>query len=96
MAANNGHERVVRLLLEVPGIEITIASTKDGHTAMSAALANGHDAIVQLLRDFEARDNQPPGAATASDQLSREGEEGWIDGSDSDDGELFEDALDTF
>ncbi|KAH6903009.1 hypothetical protein BKA70DRAFT_1302895, partial [Coprinopsis sp. MPI-PUGE-AT-0042] len=53
MAADKGHEAIVRLLLDVPNIDITIRSIKDGHTAMSAAQARGHKDIIQLLQDFD-------------------------------------------
>jgi ankyrin repeat protein len=52
MAAKEGHEAVVSLLLDTPHVDITIRSTADGHTALSAAQANGRDGIVQLFQDF--------------------------------------------
>ncbi|KAH6902953.1 hypothetical protein BKA70DRAFT_1228121 [Coprinopsis sp. MPI-PUGE-AT-0042] len=55
MAAKRGHTAIVRMLLNVPNVDITIRSATDGHTAMSAAQANGHHAIVELLQDFESR-----------------------------------------
>ncbi|KAH6889039.1 hypothetical protein BKA70DRAFT_1330145 [Coprinopsis sp. MPI-PUGE-AT-0042] len=55
MAAQYGHDTVVRLLLDIPNVDATIKSTADGHTALSAAQANGHSGIVQLLQDFESR-----------------------------------------
>ncbi|KAH6901093.1 hypothetical protein BKA70DRAFT_1569155 [Coprinopsis sp. MPI-PUGE-AT-0042] len=52
MAADHGFEAVARLFLDTLNIDITIRSTGDGHTAMSAAQANGHNVIAKLLRDF--------------------------------------------
>ncbi|KAH6902924.1 hypothetical protein BKA70DRAFT_607498 [Coprinopsis sp. MPI-PUGE-AT-0042] len=79
MAAKRGHTTVVRMLLDIPNVDITIRSTTDGHTAMSAAQANGHQSIVKLLQDFELRN----GVITSLPeiiQLSLHDE----DGSDSD------------
>jgi ankyrin repeat protein len=51
-AAQGGYTAIVRLLLDVPNIDITIRSTADEHTAMSAAQESGHMDIVELLQDF--------------------------------------------
>ncbi|KAH6916387.1 hypothetical protein BKA70DRAFT_1255581 [Coprinopsis sp. MPI-PUGE-AT-0042] len=91
MAAQYGHEAVVRLLLDIPNVDATIKSTATGHTALSAAQANGHSGIVHLLQDFESR----KAAALATHQpslgdLRDEGE------SDSDSSEGYFDAEDSF
>jgi ankyrin repeat protein len=56
-AARNGHEAVVRLLLE-KGADVE-AKAKYGETALSWAAANGHEAVVRLLlekgADVEAK-----------------------------------------
>ncbi|KAH6902927.1 hypothetical protein BKA70DRAFT_1404320 [Coprinopsis sp. MPI-PUGE-AT-0042] len=87
MAAKRGHTAVVRMLLNVPNVDITIRSTTDGHTAMSAAQANGHRDIVQLLQDFESRNSviTSPPAINQLSLLDR-------DGSDSDGEEVYYDA----
>ena len=64
MAADAGHVEIVRILLDHPGINTSVASTKDGHTAISA-VANSHHEIVRLLEQFEAR-----GAAVELDALT--------------------------
>ncbi|KAH6904824.1 hypothetical protein BKA70DRAFT_1226431 [Coprinopsis sp. MPI-PUGE-AT-0042] len=55
LAAYGGHEAIVRLLLDAPHTTTTAHSTNDGHTAISLALSQGHDGIVQLLEEFEYR-----------------------------------------
>jgi ankyrin repeat protein len=49
MAAKNGHEAVVKLLLETGKVDI---DSKDcyGQTPLWIAAENGHKAIVKLLR----------------------------------------------
>ncbi|KAH6869357.1 ankyrin repeat-containing domain protein [Coprinopsis sp. MPI-PUGE-AT-0042] len=95
MAADRGFEAVVRLLLDTPNIDITIRSTRDGHTAMSAAQANGHNIIAKLLRVFLSQ--TPPVVSPQDiDQLflqeqtnnSKSNEED----SDSGSGDVFYDA----
>jgi ankyrin repeat protein len=48
VAARNGHEAVVRLLLENGKVNV---ESKDGYgqTLLSVAAENGHEAVVQLL-----------------------------------------------
>ena len=46
-AARNGHEAVVKLLLE-KGAELETKNT-DGRTPLSYAARNGHEAVVELL-----------------------------------------------
>ncbi|KAH6902914.1 ankyrin repeat-containing domain protein [Coprinopsis sp. MPI-PUGE-AT-0042] len=87
MSAENGHEAIVRLLLGAPNIDITIRSITDGHTAMSAARAKGHIAIVNLLQDFESRKSSMAGPPETS-RLPLLDE----DSSDSDSGEDYYDA----
>ncbi|KAM6516691.1 hypothetical protein FALCPG4_014865 [Fusarium falciforme] len=52
-AAENGHEAVVRLLLD-RGAR-TEAAHNEGRTPLSYAAANGHEAVVRLLLDRGAR-----------------------------------------
>jgi ankyrin repeat protein len=61
-AADNGHEAVVKLLLD-QGAEL---ETKDryGQTPLSWAAANGHEAVVQLLLEHDAH-------VEAQDSVSR-------------------------
>jgi ankyrin repeat protein len=47
-AAQNGHDTVVKLLLQA-GADIE-SKDIDGHTPLSMAAYNGHDAIVKLLK----------------------------------------------
>ncbi|KAH6909399.1 hypothetical protein BKA70DRAFT_1275931, partial [Coprinopsis sp. MPI-PUGE-AT-0042] len=101
MAAEDGYEEIVQMLLDVPGIDIAVASKTDGHTAMSAALAKGHDGIVQLLQAFEAENGRPARDAPIATEViegsvdSVQSGEDQAEGSDSDESEAFEDALDT-
>ncbi|KAH6902978.1 ankyrin repeat-containing domain protein [Coprinopsis sp. MPI-PUGE-AT-0042] len=53
LAAKAGHETPVRLLLDVPNVDVSIRNPNGRHTATSAAQANGHNAIAKLLQDFE-------------------------------------------
>ncbi|KAK3338119.1 hypothetical protein B0H65DRAFT_477827 [Neurospora tetraspora] len=48
MAAKNGHEAVVKLLLDTGKVD---ADPKDraGQTALHIAAENGHEAVVKLL-----------------------------------------------
>ncbi|PVH70389.1 hypothetical protein DL98DRAFT_389862, partial [Cadophora sp. DSE1049] len=46
-AAGNGHEAVVKLLLE-SGAEVD-CKDKDGRTSLSWAAGSGHEAVVKLL-----------------------------------------------
>ncbi|PVH68556.1 ankyrin, partial [Cadophora sp. DSE1049] len=47
-AARNGHEAIVKLLLETGKVEVD-AKDEDGRTPLSWAAENGHEAIVKLL-----------------------------------------------
>ncbi|OBT39451.1 hypothetical protein VE00_11019 [Pseudogymnoascus sp. WSF 3629] len=49
-AALNGHEAVLKLLLNT-GKANADSKDKDGRTALSWAAGNGHEAIVRLLLD---------------------------------------------
>jgi ankyrin repeat protein len=60
LAAGNGHDAVVRLLINTPGIDLN-ARDSGSQTPLSLAAENGHDAVVQLLIntpgiDLNARD----------------------------------------
>ena len=46
-AAMPGQVDVVRVLLAAPGVDVNLAA-EDGFTALSAARANGHAAVVAL------------------------------------------------
>src|SRR5438046_8176838 len=52
-AAGNGHEAVVRLLLE-HNADVNITSYKNGRTALHLGALNGHEAVVQLLLEHNA------------------------------------------
>jgi ankyrin repeat protein len=62
LAAENGHEAIVKLLLERPDIEV---NSKDGdRTPLSLAAENRHEAIVKLLLerpDIEVNSKDPYG-----------------------------------
>ena len=49
-AAGNGHEAVVRLLVESEGVDIN-ARDNEGKTALTYATEEGHEAIVWLLNN---------------------------------------------
>ncbi|KAH6889048.1 ankyrin repeat domain-containing protein 50 [Coprinopsis sp. MPI-PUGE-AT-0042] len=89
-AAQDGREAIVRLLLAKPNIDTTIRSTVDKHTAMSAAQANGHIGIVELLQEFESRKVVAASSHTIN-HLAVEGDSD-EDGSDSETSECFFDA----
>ncbi|KAF3076556.1 Ankyrin repeat, PH and SEC7 domain containing protein secG [Trichoderma lentiforme] len=48
LAARNGHEAVVKLLLAMPNINIKLMDGQD-NTRLLRAASNGHDAVVKLL-----------------------------------------------
>ena len=54
MAAEKGHEAVVRLLIERHDVDIDAKDSK-GNTPLSVAAENGHKAVVQLLKDRGAK-----------------------------------------
>ncbi|EWZ49027.1 ankyrin repeat protein [Fusarium oxysporum f. sp. albedinis] len=49
LAAEHGHEAVVRLLLE-GGAHTNAADKIEGRTPLSYAVDNGHEAVVRLLQ----------------------------------------------
>ena len=51
MAAWEGHEAVVKLLLEIGKVDVDSKGT-DGRTPLSRAAENGHEAVVKLLRSY--------------------------------------------
>jgi ankyrin repeat protein len=48
LAARNGHEAVVRVLLDIPGVDVN-SSDKYDATVLSLAAHDGHEAVVRLL-----------------------------------------------
>jgi ankyrin repeat protein len=50
MAASNGHEAVVRLLVE-KGADVK-AKNKNGGTALDVAASQKHEAVVRLLKGY--------------------------------------------
>jgi len=55
-AAQNGHEAVVKLLLDKDGVNPDSKDTIYGQTPLSWAARNGHEAVVKLLLDKEGVD----------------------------------------
>ena len=53
-ASNNGHTEVVKLLLQVKGIDVN-KQDKDGDTALKCASKEGHTEIAKLLREAGAK-----------------------------------------
>ena len=53
-AAYHGHTPVVRILLNVEGID-TYATDSSGNSAMYYAKANGHDDIVKLIQEHQSQ-----------------------------------------
>ncbi|KAK3947967.1 hypothetical protein QBC32DRAFT_223034, partial [Pseudoneurospora amorphoporcata] len=49
-AAENGHEAVIKLLLDTGKVDAD-PKDRDGRTALCMAAANGHEAVVKLLLD---------------------------------------------
>ncbi|EFX02408.1 nacht and ankyrin domain containing protein [Grosmannia clavigera kw1407] len=49
LAAENGHEAVVKLLLETGQVDVDSKDTEYGRTPLSWAAKNGHEAVVKLL-----------------------------------------------
>jgi hypothetical protein len=54
-AAQNGHEAVVKLLLDTGKVEADFRD-KDGQTPLCWAALNGHEAIIKLLLDTDKVD----------------------------------------
>jgi hypothetical protein len=52
-SAENGHEAVVKLLLDKEGVDPDSKDTLYGQTPLGWAAANGHEAVVKLLLDRE-------------------------------------------
>ncbi|KAF2685413.1 ankyrin, partial [Lentithecium fluviatile CBS 122367] len=48
LAAQSGHEAVVKLLLETGKVDVD-SKDQDGRTPLSLAAQNGHEAVVKLL-----------------------------------------------
>ena len=54
-AAGNGHDAVVKLLLDKYRVSLDSKDTEYGRTPLSWAAINGHEAVVTLLLDKGAR-----------------------------------------
>ena len=54
MAASNGHEACVALLIQA-GADVNPKSTSKGWTPLSAAINDKHEKIIKLLKHFGAR-----------------------------------------
>jgi ankyrin repeat protein len=52
IASQKGYIKIVRHLLEAPGIDPSVTSIGKGHTALCYASAHGHQEIVELLLAF--------------------------------------------
>lgn len=55
MAAANGHEAVVKLLLDTQKVDVDLKDS-NGWTPLSMAAENGHEAVVKLLLDTQMVD----------------------------------------
>src|SRR5437773_163750 len=78
-ASRNGHERVVRVLLEA-GADVNAAAGRGGifsGTALQGASRNGHERVVRVLLEAGADVNAAAGgrgfSGTALQQASRNG-----------------------
>ena len=49
MAAQSGHEGLVRVLLNSPGVQADAITTLHGSTPLHLSAQNGHTAVVSLL-----------------------------------------------
>jgi len=67
LAASNGHEDVVKLLLDQENVDINIHDAK-GMTSLARASSGGHDAVVKLP---EPEDIIPDRRIVPVEQLSR-------------------------
>jgi len=56
MAAQNGHEAVVQLLLAAEGVDVNQVKQSNGAFPLLLAAQNGHEAVVQLLLAAEGVD----------------------------------------
>jgi ankyrin repeat protein len=50
LAAENGHEAMVKMLLDTGQVDLD-AKDKNGQTPLSLAARNGHEAVVKMLVD---------------------------------------------
>jgi hypothetical protein len=57
VAAEHGHADIIKILAEVPGVNVLIAKA-DGETPAQIAAKNGHAKVVALLVSFGANVNQ--------------------------------------
>ncbi|KAI9668478.1 MAG: hypothetical protein M1829_005356 [Trizodia sp. TS-e1964] len=54
-AASNGHEEIVKILLETGNFDIESKDFAEGQTPLSWASKNGHEAVVKLLLEKDAK-----------------------------------------
>lgn len=54
-AAQNGHGAVVKLLVNMKGIDVNSMS-RDGYSPLAWAAQNGHEKVVQLLLNMKGID----------------------------------------
>ena len=50
LAITNGHEAVVKLLLDTGKVDADSKDTSSGQTSLLLAAENGHEAVVKLLQ----------------------------------------------
>jgi len=55
VGGGNGHEAVVKLLLETGKADIDSKDTRSGRTPLEWAAGNGHGAVVKLLESEHMR-----------------------------------------
>ena len=60
LAAGNGHEAVVRLLVERDDVDVNSKDSDLERTALSLAAENGHKAVVKLLQSHTSPPPHPP------------------------------------
>ncbi len=76
-AAGNGHEAVVKLLLETDKVDVDSKDSEYGRTPLSWAAKNGHEAVVKLLLetgkvDIDSKDKIWPDAVLVAARKGHE------------------------